>query len=120
MSETATISAAIDVAVRYYRSMVAGDEAELRRLFDARAPIVGHFEGDFMWQDLDAFIAEAKSLVGQHGQEECRVEGVRVDGDIAMVEVGGRYSDLWFIDHLAMVQVEGHWRIVAKTFHVAS
>ncbi len=102
----------------YYRAMVAADAAALRRLFDPRASIIGHFEGAFLWLDLESFIAEAESLVGKHGQEECRVESVTVGGDIAVAVAAGRYAGLWFLDHLSMVRVEGAWRIVAKTFDV--
>lgn len=106
------------VAEDYYRSMVAGDEAGLGRVFDARAPIVGHYQGEFLWQDLDAFIAEAQDLVGKHGDEACRIERIDVVGDTAVALVGGRYAGLWFEDHLAMVKIAGTWRVVAKTFRV--
>jgi hypothetical protein len=105
-------------ALGYYDAMVRGDEAALRQLFDPRAPVVGHFDGAFQWLDLDAFIAEANGLVGQHGAEECRIEGLQVDGDIAWVAVQGRYAGLWIADHLALVRVDQRWRIVAKTFHI--
>jgi len=118
MSASEEEAAARAVARDYYRFMVAGDEAGLRRVFDARAPIVGHFRGELLWQDLDAFVAEAKDLVGRHGVEECRLERVDVVGDTAVALVGGRYAGLWFEDHLAMVRIDGTWRVVAKTFRV--
>jgi len=102
----------------YYRAMVAGDRAALSVLFDARAATVGYFEGAFLWVDLEAFISETESLVGQHGKEECSIESLQVDGDIATVAVRGRYMGMWFIDHLAAVRVGADWSIVGKTFHV--
>lgn len=108
------------LAQAYYDTMVAGDEDGMRAVFDARAPIVGHFEGALLWQDLDAFIAEAKGLIGQHGREECTIRRAEVIGDTALAVVGGRYAGLWFEDQLAMVRIEGTWRVVAKTFHVAA
>jgi hypothetical protein len=112
--------AVVETAERYYRAMVAGDRKALRDLFDPRASIIGHFEGEFLWQDLDSFIDEAESLVGQHGEQECRVENVRVDGDIATICVGGRYAGLWFIDHLSMIEHNDRWVIVCKSFNVVS
>ena len=106
------------LAQAYYDTMVAGDEAGMRRVFDARAPIVGHFQGEFLWQSLDEFIAEARGLVGKHGTPESRIERVDVVGDTAIALVGGRYAELWFEDHLAMVKIDGAWRVVAKTFRV--
>lgn len=113
--DTAAVRA---LARAYYDTMVAGDEAGMRRVFDARAPIVGHYLGEFLWQDLDAFVAEARDLAGKHGSPESRIERVDVVGDTAVALVGGRYAGLWFEDHLAMVKVEGAWRVVAKTFRV--
>lgn len=106
------------VATAYYDAMVSGDEPALRRLFDARASVVGHFEGALLWQTLDEFIAETLASVGRHGVIEGRVERVDVVGDTATAVVGGRYWGLWFEDILAMVEIDGAWRIVAKTFRV--
>lgn len=118
MSNTADTRAIMDTATRYYWAMVAGNEEDLRRLFDSRAPIAGHYEGEFQWLDLDAFVDEAKNLIGQHGEESCSVESIRVDGDIATVAIRGRYAGLWFLDHLSLVQLNDCWRIISKSFHV--
>jgi Putative lumazine-binding len=107
-----------DLSERYYAAMVAGDRDTLGKLFEARAAIVGNYDGAFLWLDLEAFIAETESLVGQHGAEECGVESLRVDGDIATVAVRGRYAGVWLVDHLSAVRVGTGWRIVGKTFHV--
>jgi len=107
-----------DLAQAYYDTMVASDEAGMRRIFDARAPIVGHFLGEFLWASLDDFIAETREYVGQHGKEECRIERVDIHGDTALAVVGGRYAKLWFEDQLAMVKIDGTWRVIAKTFWV--
>ncbi len=119
MSDDKTDEAAVrELAQAYYDTMVAADEAGMRRVFDARAPIVGHFDGEFLWQSLDEFIAEAREVVGKHGKEERRIERVDIHGDTALAVVGGRYAELWFEDQLAMVKVDGAWRVVAKTFWV--
>ncbi len=119
-NEIDKITALTETAKRYYHAMVEGDEAELRRLFDGRAAIMGHYEGEFLWLGLDGFIGEAKSLIGQHGEESCSVESVRVDGDIATVAVRGRYAGLWFLDHLSLAEVNDHWMITSKSFHVVT
>jgi len=107
-----------DLALAYYDTMVASDEAGIRQVFDARAPVVGHFQGELLWQSLDDFIAETREFVGQHGKEECRIEQLDIRGDTALAVVGGRYAKLWFEDQLAMVKIDGTWRVVAKTFWV--
>jgi hypothetical protein len=118
MDNKADTQAVLETATRYYWAMVAGDGEELRRLFDGRAPIVGHYQGEFLWQGLDAFIDETQTLIGQHGEERCFVESMRIDGDIATVAIRGRYAGLWFLDHLSMVEVNGSWTIAGKIFRV--
>jgi hypothetical protein len=118
MTQDDSTAAILETATGYYRAMVTGDEAALRRLFDSRAPIAGHYQGEFQWIGLDAFIDEAKSLIGQHGEEGCAVESLRIDGDIATVAIRGRYAGLWFLDHLSIVRVDDRWTITGKTFHV--
>jgi hypothetical protein len=120
MSGSSDAPGVVIAAERYYQAMVSGDAAKLRALFDERAQVAGHFEGSFSWQGLDDFIGEVVGLVGQHGPERCRVEGLRIDGDIAFVAVGGQYAQLWLVDHLLLARRSDGWKIVAKTFHVAS
>lgn len=120
MDNSADTDAVLDTATRYYRAMVAGDGNELRRLFDERAPIVGHYQGEFLWLGLDDFIDETQTLIGQHGEERCSVESMRIDGDIATVAIRGRYAGLWFLDHLSMVAVNDCWTITSKIFRVVS
>ncbi|MCA0871316.1 nuclear transport factor 2 family protein [Seohaeicola saemankumensis] len=105
---------------RYYHAMVTADETTLRALFEPRATIMGHFEGEFQWLTLDDFVAEAKSLVGQHGAHDTRLESLRMDGDIASVSVSGRYAGAWIVDHLLLVEIDGTWIITSKSFHVRS
>jgi hypothetical protein len=117
--DDATDNCAIrDLAARYYGAMMAGDRDVLHSLFEARASIVGNFDGAFQWLDLETFVAETEGLVGQHGREECSVESLRIDGDIATVAVRGWYAGMWIIDHLSAVRVGTDWKIVGKTFHV--
>jgi hypothetical protein len=120
MTDKTDAQAIVEIGDRYYWAMVAADESALRALFDARAPIVGYFQGQFLWMSLQDFIDEAISFVGQHGTEHCRVESVRIDGDIAFVAVGGQYAQLWLVDHLLLSRVSDDWKIVSKTFHVVS
>jgi ketosteroid isomerase-like protein len=49
MTDTTDVQAVVATAKRYYTAMVSGDAAALRDLFDPRAPIAGHFEGQFTW-----------------------------------------------------------------------
>ena len=48
--------AVIAIASTYFKAMVDGDEAELRRIFHPQAPVIGHWEGEFEFASLDQFI----------------------------------------------------------------
>lgn len=110
----------LQVADRYYHAMVNADEETLRALFEPRAPIMGYYEGEFIWQALDDFVDETKSLIGQHGPHETRLESLKIDGDIASVCVSGRYAGVWVVDHLLLIETDGAWVITSKSFHVRS
>ena len=112
------VAAVIAIAQTYYQAMVEGDRATIQQIFDARAPVVGTFDGTFMWQTLEDFIVETEQSIGSHGDFACTIDNVQVIGDTATVAVGGRYWKRWFTDQLAMVKTEGAWRIIAKTFDV--
>lgn len=105
------------VAGRYYTAMVDADEAELRRVFHPRAPVVGNFDGALEFSDLDGFIASTADAKTGDKPFEYRVDGLVLVGDSAVVTVGGYCYGTWFTDHLSMIKIEGAWRIVAKTFY---
>ena len=106
------------LAQEYYDTMVAADEAGIRRVFDPRATMAGHFQGDFLWANIDEFIAETREFFGKHGKIESRIEHIALHGDTAYALVGGRYAGVWFEDQLLMVKADGTWRVSAKTFWV--
>ena len=110
----------LQVAHRYYNAMVHAEEGELRQLFEPRACIAGYFEGEFQWLTLDEFIAETKTLVGQHGKLEFCFESMKLDGDIASLCVSGRYAGFWIVDHLLLIEKDKEWIVTSKSFHVRS
>tara|TARA_Y100001960_G_C14698365_1_gene840249 strand:- start:923 stop:1621 length:699 start_codon:yes stop_codon:yes gene_type:complete len=96
--------------------MYAGDDEVLRRLFDARAPVVGTAMGNHLAMSLDTFIERSVASRRTHGEAASRIEGMQIVGDTAQATVGGRYRELWFTDTLMMVRRPEGWLIDAKTF----
>jgi hypothetical protein len=45
------------------------------------------------------------------------VDGLVLVGDTAVITVGGYCYGSWFTHHLSMIQVDGKWRIVGKTYY---
>jgi hypothetical protein len=113
----AHIAAVTDIVRTYYDGMMAGDEARLARAFHPRACIVGNEQGELTWATLDEFVADCKQTVAEAGPHEWRIDGLSIEGDTALVRLGGQYAGVWYSDDLSMLRVDGAWRIVHKTFY---
>ena len=113
----ADVKAVSDVAHLYYEGMMSGDKAKLNRAFHPRASIVGNEGGELYWGTLEEFAAECEVAAGQAGERAWQIDGLSFEGDTALVRLGGRYAGVWYSDDLSMVQTDGAWRIVHKTFY---
>ena len=109
--------AVIALAENYYTAMVDSDGAELRRVFHPKASVIGNFDGALEFSDLDDFIAGTGDARTGDKTFECRVDGLVLLGDTAVVTLGGYSYGTWITDHLSMLKIEGTWKIVAKTFY---
>ena len=115
-SNESDIAAVTEVVRAYYEGMMAGDAAKLERAFHPRACIVGN-EGDKLyWATREEFAADCKRTVAGAGPYEWRIEGLSFAGDTALVRLGNQYAGVWYSDDLSMIQIDGTWRIVHKTF----
>jgi hypothetical protein len=114
----ADVAAITEVVLAYYDGMVTGDEVKLARAFHPRACIVGNYEGQLEWQTLEEFVAECKGAAGDAGVHECRIDGLSLQGDTALVRLGAQLAGHWYSDDLSMLRIDGAWRIVHKTWYV--
>jgi len=112
--------AVIATAATYFKAMVEADGAELRRIFHPQASVIGHFEGELEFANLDQFIETTPEARTGDKSFEYRVEELNLVGDTAVISVGGYCYGNWFTDHLSMVKVAGEWKIVSKVFYVHS
>ncbi len=118
MNDTSDDTAAVlAVAQLYYDGMHGNDEAKLRQAFDARACIIGNFDGAVSWMSLDDFVQECDSVHDRVGKYGCRLESLDMVGDTAVARFGGWFIDIWFSDYLSMLKTENGWSIVNKTFY---
>lgn len=114
--QTDVVAAVSAVAREYYASMLNADGPRLRSIFHDKAIVVGHFGESLELATLEEFIASTSDARTGEGPFECRVENMALVGDIAAVTLGGYSYGRWFSDHLSLVEIEGAWRIVNKTF----
>ncbi len=113
----ADIAAVTEVASVYYDGMIRGDESLLARAFHPRACIVGNEDGELYWKNLAEFIVECKEYAAEQGPGQWRVDHLSLEGDTALVTVGGDFAGVWYSDDLSMLKVDGQWCIVHKTFY---
>ncbi len=109
--------AVVAVAGDYFTAMVDADEAGLRRVFHPKASIIGHFDGALEFSGLDDFIKATPHAKTGDKPFDYRVDGLVLEGDTAVITVGGYCFGRWFTDHLSMLRIDGTWCIVAKTFY---
>ena len=66
---------------------------------------------------LAARAAECEGAVSQAWPYEWRIERLSLEGDTALVRLGGQYAGVWYSDDLSLVWTDDAWRIVHKTFY---
>ncbi len=103
----------------YYDGTFHADEDKLRTVFHPDACIIGHFEGELVWNSLDSFIDFVKSAPAPSGQEgyDWRIEAIDTTGDAATIKVVDQYLGLWFTDYLTALKLDDRWVIVNKAFY---
>ncbi|MGE0500005.1 MAG: nuclear transport factor 2 family protein [Rhizobiaceae bacterium] len=110
---------ALERVVRdYLDGMVFADATRLREAFHPEVRIIGHFNGRLEWSTLDEFIADCEKAGAAPANEPYYWEILSADvtGDIAMIKLSDDYLGIRFTDYLTLLNQEGRWRIVNKTF----
>lgn len=105
----------------YFQGLYHSDRDRLERAFHAGARIVGPDDGVLKEMTLPQFLAFASEqpAAGKAGLPfDMEILQIRVDGDIASARVADTYIGRRFIDHLALVRLDGEWRIYNKLWHV--
>ena len=107
---------AIKLATDYYAAMINSDADELRRVFHAKASIIGNFGGELEYIGLEEFISGTGDAKTGDGPFETRLDGLTLLGDTAVVTISGYSYGAWITDHLSMLKIRDQWQIVAKTY----
>ena len=109
--------AVISLASDYYAAMVDADVDGLRRVFHPKASIIGNFGGALEFVGLEEFIAGTGDAKTGDCPFETRLNGLTFLGDTAVVTISGYSYGAWITDHLSMLNIDGRWQIVAKTYY---
>jgi len=118
MANSDTIAAITEVVRTYATAMVAGNRAELERVFFENASEVGHYEGELLWNSRDAFIRMCEEEGDKSATACWSIRNLSVHGDIAVVHVEDDWAGMRFDTVLTMLLHEGAWRVVSKVYRV--
>jgi Putative lumazine-binding len=103
---------------QYVRAHETGDAAFIQLAFAKDARIVGHLGGSKISWTVDEY---ATRFSGTPAADEARrrrhVELLSVTGDAAVALVTLDYPAVKFADYMALLKIDGQWKIVSKSFH---
>ena len=118
MTSTENIAAITDVVNAYATAMVAGDRAELERVFFENSSEVGHYNGELLWNSRDAFICMCEEEADKQATAWCSIRNISVHGDIAVAHLEDEWAGMYFDTVLTMLCHEGAWRVVSKVYRI--
>ena len=110
-----------NVMDQYFQAVYQGDIATLKELFHPKASMNGFLGQDLLIGTPEAFFAVLQSkpsMASQNTDCRCVLKSLQVTGKIASVVlfVDGFFGAATIEDHFHLLEVDGKWRILCKTF----
>ncbi len=103
----------------YLQGQATGRGEFMRQAFHPDAKLFSMRDGKVAQLTLDEFVGR---FTGKPAADEAkrkrRVVSVDVTGTAAVAKIDLDHPDAHIVDHLALLKVDGSWKIVNKTFHV--
>ncbi len=120
--EPVASSVPVDPAVRapveaYLRGHATGDGEEWRKAFHSSAMVTGLRDGKLQSMTAPDFIGRApgKPPVDEALRKR-RIVSIDVAGDAALAKVELDYPSVTFTDYLALLKIDGEWKIAQKVY----
>ena len=121
MSTNATNLELIQQTVQYYFDGLYHSNIEkLKIAFHPNAQVIGHFQGNLVFNSLEQFLEFVKSTPApsESGEEyDMKIVSIDVTGDVSVAKVADLYLGLRFTDYLSLLKIDSGWVIVNKVFH---
>lgn len=117
MSELTAIEAVIHA---YFQGLHQGNPDLVQRAFLPEAGIFGYYEGELVKITLHEYlnILKRQSPPVLLGEEfDMQISGIDQIGRIASVRTRYLFQALRYTEYLALLNIDGDWKIVNKTFH---
>jgi hypothetical protein len=114
-SEEAAIREAIE---HYFQGQATGNGEHYRQAFHPDAKLFFVQNGEIVQWTLAEYIARSPGQpAADEAQRKRRIESIDLDGNAAVVKLTLDYPTVRFTDYMSMLEVDGRWWIVNKTFH---
>ena len=116
-AEDAAVRAAIE---HYFQGHATGDGAHFRKVFHPESKLVFVREGKYAQRTSEEYISGASGKPAADEAERKRaIDWIDVTGDTAVVKLTLTYPAVTFTDYMALLKIDGEWKIVNKMFHAA-
>lgn len=121
MSTDATNLELIQQTVQYYfDGLYHSNVDKLKKAFHPNAQVIGHFQGNLVFNSLEQFLEFVKTTPApsESGEEyDMKIVSIDVTGDGSVAKVADLYLGLRFTDYLSLLKIDSRWVIVNKVFH---
>jgi hypothetical protein len=113
--------AIVDLLKRYYDALYRCDTALLASVFHASAQYFTASSGELLHLDMHSYfpIVEQRTSPESTGEPYTfSIDSIEFAGAVtAIARMRSSMLGKDFIDFLALIQLEGEWKIIAKVFH---
>jgi len=114
-AEDAAVRAAIE---HYFQGHATGDGAHFRKVFHPESKLVFVREGKYAQRTSEEYISGAPGKpAADEAQRKRAIDWIDVTGDTAVVKLTLTYPAVTFTDYMALLKIDGEWKIVNKMFH---
>jgi hypothetical protein len=114
-AEDAAVRAAIE---HYFQGHATGDGAHFRKVFHPESKLVFIRDGKYASRTSEEYIAGAPGKPAEdEAQRKRTINWIDVTGDTAVVKLTLTYPAVTFTDYMALLKIDGEWKIVNKMFH---
>ncbi len=102
----------------YVKAHETGNADFIRRAFSKDAKVLGYMGGKWISWSVDEYAARFSGKpAADEAQRKRNIEILDLTVDAAVGKVVLDYPEVKFTDHMALLKIDGEWKIVSKSFH---
>ncbi|MFT3745893.1 MAG: nuclear transport factor 2 family protein [Pyrinomonadaceae bacterium] len=102
----------------YIQGQATGNPEFIRKAFYKDARIMAFREGKVMNWDVEEFASRFTGTAAKDEAERKRkIESIDISGTAAIAKISLDYPTVKFIDYMALLKIDGEWKIVSKSFN---